>query len=54
MRVAERSNQRVAGGGTEAARATARGVTRWEVRLPGGVRARFVWGLLQQVVDRMP
>jgi hypothetical protein len=24
-------------------------VTRWEVHLPGGVRARFVWGLLQQV-----
>ena len=24
-------------------------VTRWEVRLPGGVRAAFVWGLLQQV-----
>ncbi|MGY1710039.1 hypothetical protein ACI8AC_11075 [Geodermatophilus sp. SYSU D00758] len=24
-------------------------VTRWEVELPGGVRARFVWGLLQQV-----
>ena len=23
--------------------------TRWEVHLPGGVRARFVWGLLQQV-----
>jgi hypothetical protein len=23
--------------------------TRWEVRLPGGARARFVWGLLQQV-----
>lgn len=22
---------------------------RWEVHLPGGVRARFVWGLLQQV-----
>jgi hypothetical protein len=24
-------------------------VTRWEVRLPGGQRASFVWGLLQQV-----
>jgi hypothetical protein len=24
-------------------------VTRWEVRLPGGVRTTFVWGLLQQV-----
>ena len=24
-------------------------VTRWDVRLPGGRRARFVWGLLQQV-----
>jgi hypothetical protein len=24
-------------------------VTRWEIRLPGGVRATFVWGLLQQV-----
>jgi hypothetical protein len=24
-------------------------VTRWEVHLPGGVRAQFVWGLLQQV-----
>jgi hypothetical protein len=24
-------------------------VTRWEVHLPGGVRARFVWGLLQEV-----
>jgi hypothetical protein len=24
--------------------------TRWDVRLPGGERARFVWGLLQQVV----
>lgn len=23
--------------------------SRWEVRLPGGVRARFVWGLLQEV-----
>jgi hypothetical protein len=23
--------------------------SRWEVHLPGGVRARFVWGLLQQV-----
>lgn len=23
-------------------------VTRWEVHLPGGVRARFVWGLLQR------
>lgn len=26
-------------------------VTRWEVHLPGGVRARFVWGLLQLVED---
>jgi hypothetical protein len=26
-------------------------VTRWEVRLPGGVRASFVWGLLQRVDD---
>jgi hypothetical protein len=24
-------------------------VTRWEVRLPGGVRTSFVWGLLQEV-----
>jgi hypothetical protein len=24
-------------------------VTRWEVHLPGGTRAQFVWGLLQQV-----
>ena len=24
-------------------------VTRWEVHLPGGERAQFVWGLLQQV-----
>jgi hypothetical protein len=24
-------------------------VTRWEIHLPGGVRAAFVWGLLQQV-----
>jgi hypothetical protein len=24
-------------------------VTRWEVWLPGGIRASFVWGLLQQV-----
>ena len=24
-------------------------VTRWEVALPGGVRTRFVWGLLQSV-----
>jgi hypothetical protein len=24
-------------------------VTRWEMELPGGVRAAFVWGLLQQV-----
>jgi hypothetical protein len=24
-------------------------VTRWEVHLPGGVRAAFVWGLLQRV-----
>ena len=24
-------------------------VTRWEVHLPGGVRAEFVWGLLQRV-----
>jgi hypothetical protein len=27
-------------------------VTRWEVHLPGGVRASFVWGLLQQVSRR--
>jgi hypothetical protein len=25
-------------------------VTRWEVHLPDGTRARFVWGLLQQVL----
>jgi hypothetical protein len=24
-------------------------ITRWEVHLPGGIRAVFVWGLLQQV-----
>ncbi|WP_104522663.1 hypothetical protein [Blastococcus atacamensis] len=24
-------------------------VTRWEVRLPGGVTTTFVWGLLQRV-----
>jgi hypothetical protein len=24
-------------------------VTRWEIHLPGGSRARFVWGLLQEV-----
>jgi hypothetical protein len=24
-------------------------VTRWEIHLPGGERARFVWGLLQEV-----
>ena len=24
-------------------------VSRWEIALPGGVRALFVWGLLQQV-----
>ena len=24
-------------------------VTRWEVQLPGGARAQFVWGLLQRV-----
>ena len=24
-------------------------VTRWEIHLPGGVRAVFVWGLLQRV-----
>jgi hypothetical protein len=24
-------------------------VTRWEIRLPGGIRAEFVWGLLQRV-----
>ena len=29
-------------------------VTRWEVLLPGGVRARFVWGLLQQVTTDPP
>ena len=28
-------------------------VTRWEIELPGGVRAAFVWGLLQQV-SRQP
>jgi hypothetical protein len=27
-------------------------VTRWEVHLPGDVRARFVWGLLQDVDQR--
>jgi hypothetical protein len=27
-------------------------VTRWEIHLPGGVRALFVWGLLQQVSAR--
>jgi hypothetical protein len=27
-------------------------VTRWEVRLPDGVRGTFVWGLLQQVSRR--
>jgi hypothetical protein len=27
-------------------------VTRWEVHLPGGVRAAFVWGLLQEVTAR--
>jgi hypothetical protein len=27
-------------------------VTRWEVQLPGGERAAFVWGLLQQVSVR--
>jgi hypothetical protein len=26
--------------------------TRWEVHLPGGVRAEFVWGLLQRVSER--
>jgi hypothetical protein len=25
-------------------------VTRWEVRLPDGTRAQFVWGLLQQIL----
>ncbi|SHN85399.1 hypothetical protein SAMN05660350_03753 [Geodermatophilus obscurus] len=29
-------------------------VPRWEVHLPGGVRARFVWGLLQAVDDPSP
>ena len=29
-------------------------VTRWEVHLPGGVRAAFVWGLLQQVSGPAP
>src|SRR4051812_482012 len=29
-------------------------VTRWEVRLPGGVRTRFVWGLLQEVSAEPP
>jgi hypothetical protein len=28
--------------------------TRWEVRLPGGVRAAFVWGLLLQVSAGQP
>ena len=27
-------------------------VTRWEIELQGGVRAAFVWGLLQQVSSR--
>jgi hypothetical protein len=27
-------------------------VTRWEIHLPGGVRAQFVWGLLQRVTAR--
>jgi hypothetical protein len=27
-------------------------VTRWEIHLPGGVRAAFVWGLLQQVTTQ--
>lgn len=26
--------------------------TRWEVHLPGGLRAEFVWGLLQRVSER--
>jgi hypothetical protein len=26
--------------------------THWEVRLPGGLRAEFVWGLLQRVTER--
>ena len=29
-------------------------LTRWEVHRPGGVRARFVWGLLQQVTTDRP
>jgi hypothetical protein len=29
-------------------------VTRWEVHLPDGVRAQFVWGLLQQVRPPAP
>jgi hypothetical protein len=29
-------------------------VTRWEVHLPGGVRAQFVWGLLQRVGVQPP
>lgn len=29
-------------------------VTRWEVHLPGGVRTRFVWGLLQRVDAQPP
>lgn len=28
--------------------------SRWEVHLPGGVRAQFVWGLLQRVGDGAP
>jgi hypothetical protein len=28
--------------------------SRWEVHLPGGVRASFVWGLLQRVDDGPP
>ena len=29
-------------------------VTRWEVHVPGGVRAAFVWGLLLQVSAPAP
>lgn len=29
-------------------------VTRWEVHLPGGIRAQFVWGLLQRVDGQPP
>jgi hypothetical protein len=29
-------------------------VTRWEVHLPGGIRAAFVWGLLLRVSVGQP